>query len=95
MSLEVKGTVKEILKLQKGKGKDGKKWQKQCFILDTGAEYNPEICFQVFGEERIEKLLDKVDEGEEVTVHFNLSSREFENKYYHNVDAWKIKPISE
>lgn len=95
MSLNVKGTIKEILKLQKGKSKDGKKWQKQLFILDTGAEYNPQICFQIFGEERIEKLLDKVDVGEEVEVHFNLSSREFDGNYYHNVDAWKIKPISQ
>ena len=28
--------------------------------------------------------------GQEVEVAFNISSREFNGKYYHNIDAWKI-----
>lgn len=95
MGLSVKGTVKEVLKVKKGVSKDKKKWQTQDFIIDTGAQYKPEICFQVFGKDKIEKIFEDVDEGTEVEVHFNLSSREFEGNYYHNVNAWKVDVIED
>ena len=90
MSLKIKGTIKEVLKVVKGKSEAGKKWMKRDFILTTDAEYNPDICFTVFGEEKIAKIFDKFDEGEEVEVSFNLSSNEHEGNYFHNVNAWKV-----
>jgi hypothetical protein len=38
-------------------------------------------------------MLRKYCEGQEVEVAFNVSSREFNGKYYHNLDAWKINTI--
>ena len=32
--------------------------------------------------------------GQELEVSFNVSSREFNGKYYHNIDAWKITAAS-
>ena len=31
--------------------------------------------------------------GDEVEVSFNLSSREWNGRYFHNVDAWKIEKV--
>jgi len=59
-------------------------------LIDTGAQYNPEICFQLFGEDKIE-MLNHHNEGDQVEVSFNLSSREYNGKYFHNVDAWRIE----
>ncbi len=36
-------------------------------------------------------MLDSHKVGDTMTVHFNLSSREYNGKYYHNIDAWKIE----
>jgi len=86
--LVVKGKLKKKLAVENGTSKAGKEWSKQNFVIDTGAQYNPEICFQVFGDKV--DLLNNYKEGQEVEVKFNVSSREFNGKYYHNLDAWFI-----
>lgn len=91
MSLQVKGRLVKILDAEEGVSKADKPWKKQSFVIDTGAQYNPEICFQVFGEDRIEKIIAPLEEGMEVDVFFNLSSRKYNDKYFHNVDAWKVE----
>jgi hypothetical protein len=88
--LKVKGTISKILEVESGTSKAGKEWQKQGFVIDTGAQYNPEVCFSVFGDEKVDMLSSFV-EGQEIEVKFNISSREFNGKYYHNLDAWNIK----
>ena len=93
MSLSVKGKLTRKLSVESGTLKAGKEWKKQSFLLDTGAQYNPEICFQLFGDEKIE-ILNHHNEGDEVEVSFNLSSKEFNGRYFHNIDAWRIENIS-
>ena len=92
MSLSIKGKIVKKLEVESGVSKAGKDWKKQSFILNTNKEFNPEICFQVFGEEKIQMLTD-YNEGDEIEVSFNLSSREYNDKYYHNIDAWRIEKI--
>jgi hypothetical protein len=89
MSLEIKGRITKVLTLETGESKVGKKWEKQNFVIDTGSQYNPEVAFSVFGNEKV-KMLESFGEGQEVVVAFNVSSREYNGKYYHNLDAWKI-----
>jgi len=92
--LKVKGKIVKILNVESGMSKADKEWKKQNFVIDTGEQYNPEICFQVFGSEKCENLTKFNKVGDEVTVNFNVSSREFNGKYYHNLDAWMIKKTS-
>lgn len=89
MSLVVKGRISKVLEIESGTSKAGKEWKKQSFVIDTGDQYNPEICFSLFGEDKI-NMLRNFGEGQEVEVAFNVSSREYNGKYYHNLDAWKI-----
>lgn len=91
-TLIIRGTVKEKLTVETGTTKAGKEWKKQNFVLDTGAQYNPEICFQLFGDDKLD-MLDSFAEGQEVNVKFNVSSREFNGKYYHNIDAYHIEAV--
>ena len=93
--LKVKGKIIEILEVEKGTSKAGKEWQKQNFVIDTGAKYNPEVCFEVFGKEKCENLQKYNKVGQDVEVHFNVSSREYNGRYFHNLDAWKIVKSSE
>ena len=92
MSLSVKGQLTRKLSVESGTSKAGNEWKKQSFLIDTGNQYNPEICFQLFGEEKIE-MLNHHDEGSKVEVSFNLSSREYNGRYFHNIDAWRIEGI--
>ena len=92
MSLTLKGKLSRKLSVESGTSKAGKDWQKQSFLVDTGSQYNPEVCFQLFGEEKIQ-MLSNHNEGDQVEVSFNLSSREYNGRYFHNVDAWRIENI--
>ena len=94
MSLSVKGKISSKLSVENGTSKAGKEWKKQSFLIDTGAQYNPEICFQLFGEDKI-TMLEYYNVGDQVEVSFNLSSREWNGRYFHNVDAWKIEKIGD
>ena len=94
MSLSVKGKLSRKLNIESGVSKAGKEWKKQSFLLDTGSQYNPEICFQLFGEEKIE-ILKHHNEGDQVEVSFNLSSKEYNGRYFHNIDAWRIESMNE
>ena len=90
MSLEVKGKLVKVLDIETGTSKAGKDWQKSGFVIDTGAQYNPEVCFSLFGNDKID-MINAYNIGQEIAVSFNVSSREFNGKYYHNIDAWKIQ----
>ena len=88
-TLSIKGHLIKKNDIENIENKEGKKWTKQTFILQTPAEYNNQICFQLFGEEKM-KLLENYKIGDQIEVFFNISSREYNNRYYHNIDAWKI-----
>ncbi len=73
--------------LQTGQGKNGE-WRKQDFVIETQAQYPKKVCISVWG--------DKIDqsslkEGQDVTVSFDVESREFNGKWYTDVKAWKIE----
>jgi len=91
--LKVKGKIVKILEVEKGTSKAGKEWKKLNFVIDTGSEYNPEVCFQLFGDDKVENFQKYNKVGQEVEVAFNVSSREFNGKYYHNLDCWLIKAV--
>ena len=93
-TLSIKGLLIKKNDIENIENKEGKKWTKQTFILQTPAEYNNQICFQLFGEEKM-KLLENYKIGDQIEVFFNISSREYNNRYYHNVDAWKINGFNE
>lgn len=87
--MNVKGVVIHILKEETGVSKAGKEWRKRGFVIETADQYPKTICFDTFGEKT--SLIDPLSEGQEVDVHFNLESREYNGKYFHNINAWKIE----
>ena len=85
--MEVKGTVTLIAAAETGTSKAGKEWTKQVIVVNTGAEYNPEIAIQAFGDDKI-KDLNKLLVGDEVKILCNVSSREYNGRYFHNIDGY-------
>ena len=92
-TLSTIGTLTKKNQIENIENKEGKKWTKQTFLIDTGQDYNNTICFQLFGDEKV-KILESFNTGDKIEVFFNISSREYNNRYYHNIDAWKINPIN-
>ena len=89
--LSITGTITEILDIASGVSKAGNEWKKQEFILETEGQYPKKVCFTLFND-----AIDFIDGhgiGEIVTVLFNLESREFNGKWFHNVNAYNISSV--
>ena len=85
--LTISGRIALILPLQQGTSKAGNPWKKQGYILETGGQYPKKVCFSLFG--------DKVDQfplqvGQDVTVSIGIESREFNARWYTEVNAWNV-----
>ena len=87
--LQIRGKIEKKLAIETGTSKSGKEWAKHGFVVNTGDKYNPEVCFSAFGSEKVE-MLELLNPGDSVLVLFSVSSREFNGKYYHNLDAFKV-----
>ena len=64
-------------------------WTKQEVVFEIPSEFNRKICIGFMGE-RVQ-LVSSLSVGELVKVYFNVESREFNGKWYTNVNAWKIE----
>jgi len=91
--MEIKGKINQILKPAAGTSKAGNDWKKQEFVVETSEDQYPkQICFTLFNEKL--NLLDGLQPGAEVNVSFSIESREFNGKWYHNINAWKVEPLN-
>ena len=84
-----------ILKVKKEEQEVSSKFRKREFVLtdNSSSQYPQHISFQLTQDKC--NLLDGVQEGETITVHFNLRGREWtspqgEIKYFNTLEAWKI-----
>jgi len=85
--MEIKGIITKILDVQSGQGNNGA-WQKQDILITYGDKYPKSVAVTCFG-----KLVDSVEqltEGMEITAHVNPESREYNGKYFTNINAWKL-----
>ena len=85
--LTISGRIALILPLQQGTSKAGNPWKKQGYVIDTGGQYPRKVCFSLFG--------DKIDQfplqvGQDVTVSIDIESREFNGRWYTEINAWNI-----
>lgn len=88
--MKVTGKITKISEVQTGTSKAGKEWKKLTFVLETTEDYNNVYPFTIFGEEKVDNFVkfNKVDQ--QVDVDFNISAREWEGKYFVDLQAWKI-----
>ena len=84
--MEVKGTVLRKLELETGISKAGKEWKKQSIVIDTGNDFNNEVCISAFGD-KVEKM-NNLKVGMQVSILCNVYSREYNGRYYHNIDGY-------
>lgn len=89
--MDLNGKLIQLLGVQTGQGKTGNAWKKQEFVLETGDTYPKKVCIAVWG--------DKIDMsqfqvGQQLTVSFDVESREFNGRWYTDVKAWKVVPAN-
>ena len=92
MGLEVSGKVFKILNEQKGTSAGGKDWVKQDFVIETEDQYPKKIAITAMGD-KIVPAVKGLKLEQLVTVHINIESREYQDKWFSNVNAWRIDKL--
>lgn len=93
MAMELEGRIVRKLDVQSGNSARGT-WSKQEFIFEyQEGNFPSQICMNVWGDDKV-KDLEKYQVGDKVKVSFNLSSREYNGRWYTDVRAWRIEPAA-
>jgi hypothetical protein len=84
--MEITGKIIRVLPEKSGQSARGG-WRKQEYILETQGQYPKTVCFMAWG--------DKIDEfgireGQELEVSIDIESREYNERWYTDVKAWKV-----
>jgi hypothetical protein len=83
-----------IIKVKKDEQSVSEKFKKREFVLTDNSSQYPQYISLQLTQDRC-SLLDQVQVGENVVVHFNIRGREWtspqgEIKYFNTLEAWKI-----
>jgi len=85
------GTIDQIGEVQEGVSNAGKAWKKIAFTAKEQKDQYPQTAaFTIFGEEKVDKFLQYRKVGDNVEVSFNIESREYNGKFYTDLQAWKV-----
>jgi hypothetical protein len=85
--MQLTAKLVELLPLQTGTSSKGE-WKKQNIVVETEDQYPKKICISVWG--------DKIDAsqlqpGNKLKIDFDVESREYNQRWYTDVKAWKIE----
>ena len=95
--MEIIGKLVQKLERETGVSKAGRTWEKQSILvkqsLPPGLEDKENVVITFFGD-KMQSIRD-VEEGSDVNVSVNLYSREFNGKYFHNIDGWACAKLGQ
>lgn len=90
--MELAGKIIAVLEPRGGVSKtSGNTWKTQEYVIETHEQYPRRMCFNVFGEDKINAMNIKV--GEELNVSFDINAREYQGRWYNDIRAWKVDRI--
>ena len=85
--MELTGKITTVLPEKSGTSSRGP-WRKQEYVIEIPGDYPKQVCFMVWGD-KIDQFA--VKDGETLTVHFDLESREYNGRWYTDVKAWRVE----
>jgi hypothetical protein len=85
MSYEMTGTVKVVMDLMTFDSG----FTKREFVITTKDQYPQDVKFETVRDKT--SLCDKLQEGQEVTVSFDVRGNEYKDRYYVNLNAWRVQ----
>ena len=89
MAYELTGKIKKIFDRQDFPSG----FFKQEFVVTTDERFPQDIKLDCL-KEKVDMLKD-LREGSDVKVHFDIRGREWNERYYVDLSAWKIEPAGE
>ena len=65
--MEITGRIIAVLEPRGGVSKSGNNWKVQEYVLETNEQYPRKMCFDVFGEDKIQQF--NIQAGEEMLAN--------------------------
>lgn len=90
--MEVTGKIIVVLPVQEGTSKAGNPWKKRYYVLETQETYPKKIAFYVFGSDRVAQY-ENIAAGMMVRLSFDIESREWQGRWFTDIQGWKIEPV--
>ncbi len=87
MSYEIEGKLHKVFDIEQKTDK----FQSRDFVIVTESEYPQHIKFQLVQNQC--DVIDPFPEGSFVKVYFDLRGREWNDKYFTNLQAWRVEPM--
>ena len=89
--MELQGKIIAALPVKSGTSARGE-WKVQEFVLETiDGQFPRKMVFSIFGEERLQRF--NVQEGQNVTVFFDIDAHEYNGRWFNSIRAYDIRPI--
>ena len=87
--MEVKGKIIAALPIQTGEGKNGV-WKKQDYVVEyeQNSQYPRKLMFNLWGD-KIDQY--NIQEGQSLSVSFDIDCREYNGRWYNDIRAWKVE----
>ncbi len=90
MSFEVEGRLHKIYDAEQKTDN----FRAREFVIEVQSGQYPQMVKFQLVQDRCE-LLDSYKEGAEIKVFFDLRGREWQGRYFTNLNAWKIESVSD
>ena len=91
-TMEFTGKIIAILQPRGGVSKTGNEWKAQEYVIEDHGQYPRKMCFDVFGADKIEQF--NIQMGEELTVSFDVDARQWQDRWFNSIRAWKVERVS-
>jgi single-strand DNA-binding protein len=88
MSYEMKGTVKRLFDVWKSETSE---FYKREFVVTTAEQYPSDVKFSALKEKSDQ--LGQIKEGDQVLVKFDVRGREYNDRYYVDLNAWRVEKM--
>ena len=86
MSFEIEGKLHKKFDTEQ---KSGTFQTREFVILVESGQYPQHVKFQLV-QDRVE-IIDALNEGDMIKVYFDLRGREWQGKYFTNLQAWRVE----
>lgn len=70
----------------------GEQWQSREYVIETQEQYPKRMCFEVFGIDKLKEF--NIRNNDLIKVHFDISAREYNGKWYNSIRAWKVEHVN-
>ncbi len=91
--MDFTGKIIAILSPRSGKSQaTGNEWKVQEYVIESHEQYPKQMCFEVFGADKIASF--NIQMGDELKVSFDINARQWKDRWFNSIRAWAVERVS-